>query len=115
MTQPGALMAAEIDEQPEVWERILADGRRGQVASVAAGGSAATTDTVLFVARGTSDHAALYAKYLIEIDARLPCRAGVAVDHDGLRRPARPERRADDRGDPVRRVARPGAVAGGGR
>jgi glucosamine--fructose-6-phosphate aminotransferase (isomerizing) len=72
---PGAHMAAEIDEQPEVWERILADAAspEGQVASVAARIRSFTPHTVLLVARGTSDHAALYAKYLIEITHGLPC------------------------------------------
>ena len=34
MSQPGALMAAEIVEQPDAWRRLLGDGR-GQVTTVA--------------------------------------------------------------------------------
>ncbi|MBJ8347572.1 SIS domain-containing protein [Antrihabitans sp. YC2-6] len=64
-------MAAEIAEQPEVWRRLLTDG-----AAAIAAASAQIVDRaprfVLFVARGTSDHAALYAKYLVEINHGLP-------------------------------------------
>ncbi len=68
----GALMAAEIAEQPDVLQRLLdhglADARR--VAGVLAGRA---PRFVLLAARGTSDHAALYAKYLLEIRLGLPC------------------------------------------
>jgi glutamine---fructose-6-phosphate transaminase (isomerizing) len=69
--QPGELMAAEIAEQPEVWQRVLTDGaaRRGPVAARIA---QAAPRFVLLAARGTSDHAALYAKYLVEITHQLP-------------------------------------------
>ena len=70
-TAPGALMAAEIDEQPAVWQRLL-DSGRGQFAAAAARIRAYDPRFVLFVARGTSDHAALYAKYLTEIVHGLP-------------------------------------------
>ena len=63
---PGALMAAEIAEQPAVWQRLLDDGR-AQFAAAAARIREYDPRFVLFVARGTSDHAALYAKYLTEI------------------------------------------------
>ena len=68
---------------------------------------------VLLAARGTSDHAALYAKYLVEVRCELPGRPGLAVDDDRLRRQARPARRADARDQPVRRLAGPDPVAGG--
>jgi glucosamine--fructose-6-phosphate aminotransferase (isomerizing) len=65
-------MAAEIAEQPEVLARVLADGLREAraVAGVLAGRA---PRFVLLAARGTSDHAALYAKYLVEIGLGLPC------------------------------------------
>lgn len=70
-TSPGHLMAAEIAEQPQVWRRLLDEGR--DPIRAAAGQIAATEPRfVLFVARGTSDHAALYAKYLVEIKHGLP-------------------------------------------
>lgn len=63
-------MAAEIAEQPSVWQRIL--DRRAEVAVVARTIAASSPRFVLFAARGTSDHAALYAKYLTEVLLRLP-------------------------------------------
>ncbi|HVH24517.1 MAG TPA: SIS domain-containing protein [Pseudonocardia sp.] len=63
---PGALMAAEVAEQPAVWQRLLDDGR-AQFAAAASRIRDYDPRFVLFVARGTSDHAALYAKYLTEI------------------------------------------------
>ena len=72
---PGALMAAEIAEQPAVWERLLAVAAApdGDIARAAALITAYRPRFVLFVARGTSDHAALYGKYLAEIVHQLPC------------------------------------------
>ena len=75
MTGPGALMAAEIAEQPLVLQRIL-DERAGDIERAARAITSAQPRFVVFAARGTSDHAALYAKYLAEIRMRLP--AGLA-------------------------------------
>ena len=71
MTGAGALMASEIAEQPQVLARILTDGalaarEAGQVVAERA------PRFVLLAARGTSDHAALYAKYLLEVQLGLP-------------------------------------------
>jgi glucosamine--fructose-6-phosphate aminotransferase (isomerizing) len=68
-------MAAEIAEQPIALQRLLDDG---------AAAIAGARDRIrqfdprfaLFAARGTSDHAALYAKYLAEVRLGLP--AGLA-------------------------------------
>ncbi len=65
-------MAAEIAEQPAVFERILAEGL-GDVAEVATRIRDAKPRFVMVAARGTSDHAALYFKYLVEIVLGLPC------------------------------------------
>jgi glucosamine--fructose-6-phosphate aminotransferase (isomerizing) len=68
-------MAAEIAEQPAALARLLADG----AASIAAARELIERRAprfVLFAARGTSDHAALYAKYLTEIQLGRP--AGLA-------------------------------------
>ncbi|WP_433560135.1 SIS domain-containing protein [Pseudonocardia xinjiangensis] len=70
--RPGRLMAAEIAEQPAVWRRLLADGPAAGLDAAAAQIRRRAPRTVLFVARGTSDHAALYAKYLAEIRLGLP-------------------------------------------
>ena len=64
-------MAAEIAEQPAVWARLLGEGR-DQFQHAAAAINRHAPRFVLFVARGTSDHAALYAKYVVEILHSLP-------------------------------------------
>jgi len=65
-------MAAEIAEQPAVLARLLDNGLAStrRVASVLA---ARPPRFVLLAGRGTSDHAALFAKYLLEIRLGLPC------------------------------------------
>lgn len=63
---PGRIMAAEMAEQPAVLRRILDQGGP-KIREVAAGIAARKPRFVLLTARGTSDNAALYAKYLIEI------------------------------------------------
>ncbi|MFJ8043025.1 SIS domain-containing protein [Kitasatospora sp. NPDC096147] len=63
---PGRIMAAETAEQPAVLRRILREGAPG-IAAVAAEIAARRPRFVLLTARGTSDNAALYAKYLVEI------------------------------------------------
>lgn len=71
----GSVMAAEIAEQPAVLERIRRDGWPA-IRKVGRAVAARAPRFALFVARGTSDHAALYAKYLIE--TRLALAAGLA-------------------------------------
>ncbi|GIJ47679.1 glutamine-fructose-6-phosphate transaminase [Virgisporangium aliadipatigenens] len=66
----GAQMAAEIAEQPDVLARLL--GRATEIEEVAAAVRRRKPRFVLLAARGTSDHAALYAKYLVEIRLGLP-------------------------------------------
>ncbi|MBO0768056.1 MAG: hypothetical protein J2O48_05145, partial [Solirubrobacterales bacterium] len=70
----GAFMAAEIDEQPEVFARVLAN--RAEYHAAADAIRAFKPRFVVIAARGTSDHAALYAKYLVEVVHQLP--AGLA-------------------------------------
>jgi glutamine---fructose-6-phosphate transaminase (isomerizing) len=72
---PGALMAAEIAEQPDVLARLLRDGSAA-IADVRSRIEAHEPRFVILAARGTSDHAALYAKYLVEVCSQLP--AGLA-------------------------------------
>ena len=71
----GALMTAEIAEQPAVLARLLSTAGP-EVTAVAAAIRKAAPRFVLFAARGTSDHAALYGKYLAEV--RLGWAAGLA-------------------------------------
>jgi glucosamine--fructose-6-phosphate aminotransferase (isomerizing) len=72
---PGSLMAEEIAEQPDVLDRLL---RLGSAPAADARRAIARyrPHFVVLAARGTSDHAALYAKYLAEIHLQLP--AGLA-------------------------------------
>ncbi|HEY8446831.1 MAG TPA: SIS domain-containing protein, partial [Thermomicrobiales bacterium] len=71
----GELMAAEIREQPEVLARIQSAGRP-EIEAVAREIRARRPRFAYFVARGTSDHATLYGKYLVE--TRLGMAAGSA-------------------------------------
>jgi glucosamine--fructose-6-phosphate aminotransferase (isomerizing) len=68
-------MAADIAEQPEVFARLLGDGA-APIAAVAEQVARWAPRHVVFTARGTSDHAALYAAYLTEIRLGIP--AGLA-------------------------------------
>lgn len=63
---PGRIMAAEMAEQPAVLRRILTEGGP-RIREIAAEIAARKPRFVLLTARGTSDNAALYAKYLVEI------------------------------------------------
>jgi glucosamine--fructose-6-phosphate aminotransferase (isomerizing) len=64
-------MAREIAEQPTMLGALLRDGA-AEIAAVSAALAARRPRFVLLAARGTSDHAALYAKYLIEVRLGLP-------------------------------------------
>jgi glutamine---fructose-6-phosphate transaminase (isomerizing) len=66
---PAVLMKAEILEQPEVWRRLLASDQFEQLADQV---RQRRPRMVLLAARGTSDHAALYAKYLVEVTHQVP-------------------------------------------
>ncbi|MGM1065722.1 SIS domain-containing protein [Saccharothrix sp. Mg75] len=68
--QPGRHMAAEIGQQPAIFTDLVA--RRAEFASVAEVIRDRGPRFVLFAARGSSDHAALYAKYLTEVLLQLP-------------------------------------------
>jgi glucosamine--fructose-6-phosphate aminotransferase (isomerizing) len=65
----GQRMAAEIAEQPAILARLATETGPAEVARAIAG---RRPRFVLLAARGSSDHAALYAKYLIEIRLGLP-------------------------------------------
>ena len=61
----GSLMAQEIAEQPAAIARTLASVRE-PARALAAAVEARGARSVVLVARGSSDHAALYARYLLE-------------------------------------------------
>lgn len=66
---PGAHMRAEIFEQPDALTRLLAraDAMLAPVAHVAR-----TCPFAVLAARGSSDNASIYGKYLLEGQARIP-------------------------------------------
>ncbi|GAA1515239.1 SIS domain-containing protein [Streptomyces albidochromogenes] len=70
--QPGRMMSAEIAEQPAALRRLLETGAP-RIRETARAIAAKRPRFVLLTARGTSDNAALYAKYLVEIRLGLPC------------------------------------------
>jgi glutamine---fructose-6-phosphate transaminase (isomerizing) len=81
-------MAAEIAEQPHALRRLLDEGV-SEIRAVAEQIERRRPRFVLLAARGTSDHAALYAKYLIEITLGLP--AGLASPSTMTSYGSRPE------------------------
>ncbi|MEE3851459.1 SIS domain-containing protein [Gordonia sp. LSe1-13] len=83
-------MSSEIAEQPTRWRALLGEGR-APIAEVAAQISERRPRFVQFVARGTSGHAALYAKYLVEIIHQIP--AGLAAPSTMTVYGARPDLR----------------------
>ncbi len=64
-------MRREIEEIPGVVERLLVDGA-GETTVIAAAVRTRAPRWVSIVARGTSDHAGIYARYLLETHLRLP-------------------------------------------
>ena len=72
MTQRGHGMAADIAEQPGGFARLLEGTHADAIAAVAGEVARRKPRSVMFVARGTSDHAALYGAYLTEIRLGLP-------------------------------------------
>lgn len=66
----GAWMRAEILEQPARWRDLLA--RRAAIDAAAALVTRTDPQLVLLVARGSSDHAAMYAQYLVHAELGVP-------------------------------------------
>lgn len=88
-TTRGALMGAEITEQPDALARLLEPGPLARVRELAEVVRRRSPRFVLLAARGTSDHAALYAKYLVEVSLGLP--AGLASPSTMTAYGARPD------------------------
>jgi glutamine---fructose-6-phosphate transaminase (isomerizing) len=72
MTERGRGMAADIAEQPAGYARLLDGEHAKAIAAVAATVAERQPRHVVFVGRGTSDHAALYGAYLTEIRLGIP-------------------------------------------
>ncbi|WP_189080844.1 SIS domain-containing protein [Mangrovihabitans endophyticus] len=65
-------MAADIEEQPAGYDRLVDGSHATGIAEIAARIAQRRPRHVVFVGRGTSDHAALYGAYLTEIRLGLP-------------------------------------------
>jgi glucosamine--fructose-6-phosphate aminotransferase (isomerizing) len=76
MGERGTGMVADIAEQPAGYARLLDTPHVDAITAIARQVVAWRPKHVVFTARGTSDHAALYAAYLTEIRLGLP--AGLA-------------------------------------
>jgi glutamine---fructose-6-phosphate transaminase (isomerizing) len=74
--EPGRLMRAEIAEQPERWG-ILLDTQRDALLAAARLVIDGRVASVVLVGRGSSDHAAIYGQYLVEMVLGRP--AGLAT------------------------------------
>jgi glutamine---fructose-6-phosphate transaminase (isomerizing) len=64
-------MRSELGEAPEI-VRSLIEKQRGVIDSVAEAIASRPVDMVLMAARGTSDHAAIYAQYIFGVYNKLP-------------------------------------------
>jgi glucosamine--fructose-6-phosphate aminotransferase (isomerizing) len=71
MSDDRTLMRAEVEEIPAAAARFLQDAKDA-VAEAAAAMRAADPGLVVTVARGSSDHAATYLKYAVELVAGVP-------------------------------------------
>jgi glucosamine--fructose-6-phosphate aminotransferase (isomerizing) len=71
----GAIMAAEMAEQPAILEALVS--RRGAIIQSVRALAPPQLAGIALVARGSSDHAAVYGRYLLEMAAGRP--AGLAA------------------------------------
>jgi glucosamine--fructose-6-phosphate aminotransferase (isomerizing) len=81
----------EIGEQPAVARRVLAASRPA-VGQAAAAVGAREVSGLVIAARGSSDHAATYAKYLFEVRNRVPVSLASPSEYTKYRRPPRLDR-----------------------
>jgi glutamine---fructose-6-phosphate transaminase (isomerizing) len=86
----GTVMAAEMGEQPQVLDRLLA--RAGDIAARLRPVLPAPLAGIILVARGSSDHAATYGRYVLELATGRPVASaspslhmlyGARVDYTG--------------------------------
>src|SRR5213595_3595357 len=66
-----SLMLQEIAEQPAALRKTIA-GERGKVARLGTSLKQRDIDLIVLVARGSSDNAALFGRYLLEITTGIP-------------------------------------------
>src|ERR1700759_5844289 len=65
------MMLEEIAQQPEALARTI-EGERGKVARLGQYLRSRDVDLIVLVARGSSDNAALFGRYLLEITTGIP-------------------------------------------
>jgi glucosamine--fructose-6-phosphate aminotransferase (isomerizing) len=82
----GTLFEQEIREQPDVLERVL-HGEREAAEALAAAARARRPPLIAIAARGSSDNAARYAKYLFGLHHRLVVALAAPALHTVYRRP----------------------------
>lgn len=71
MSKHGEIMASEISETPDVFEKLIsADLFSKELTDLL---DSAKIKSILILARGTSDNAAHFLKYLVETQLGLPC------------------------------------------
>jgi glucosamine--fructose-6-phosphate aminotransferase (isomerizing) len=71
MSKHGEIMASEISETPDVFEKLIsADLFSKELTELL---DSAKIKSILILARGTSDNAAHFLKYLVETQLGLPC------------------------------------------
>jgi glucosamine--fructose-6-phosphate aminotransferase (isomerizing) len=66
-----SLMMQEIEEQPSVLERII-ENESDKITRIGDFIRSRETDVIVLVARGSSDNAALYGRYLLEVTTGIP-------------------------------------------
>ena len=66
-----SLMMQEIEEQPSVLERII-EIESDKITRIGDFIRSRETDVIILVARGSSDNAALYGRYLLEVTTGIP-------------------------------------------
>lgn len=67
-----SILLSEINEQPVAVERALTEGK-GPIGELVHAIQSRDIRYVILAARGTSDHAATYAKYLLQLTVGVPC------------------------------------------
>src|SRR6185369_5407262 len=75
-----SLMLQEIAEQPLALERTIKE-ERGKISSLAQSLRARDIDLIVLVARGSSDNAALFGRYLLEITTGIPVSLAAPAVH----------------------------------
>ena len=82
MSNHGEIMNSEISETPEIFAKLISANLFNE--SLSALLETSEIKSILILARGTSDNAAHFLKYLVETQLGLPCGYGEAPMCDQL-------------------------------